>query len=170
MLIRDLNKQQSIHPYLMSWKDTSLQAGIMVRQCGSKSHKHPPPTKLWFSHLCQRVSYDYNNCYSKNLFNMSRNMGMLPVFWIMLCNQVPVPGQHAQVSGMVKMSWNCFLIKTFIQNWFTNFLFLDLRSTSGAWVFPHGLEWKLANFFKNHSQELGHVLQKTWVYIPGFWI
>ena len=47
MLIRDLNKQlsihPSIHPYLMSWKDTSLQAGIMVRQCGSESQSTLPP-------------------------------------------------------------------------------------------------------------------------------
>ena len=52
----------------------------MLRQRGSESHKHPPPTKLWFSRLCQRVSYDCNNCRSKNLFNISRNRGMLPVF------------------------------------------------------------------------------------------
>ena len=105
MLNTDINKRQSIHPSIPhELKRHRPASRNMVRQRGSESHKHPPPTKLWFSRLCQRVSYDYNNCHSKNLFNMSRNMGMLPVFWIMLYNQVPVPGQHAQVSGKVKMS------------------------------------------------------------------
>ena len=73
--LRQIRTETSFIPNKL--QNTDMQAGIWS---GSMAHKHPPPTQLWSSHLCQRVNYDYNNCRSKNLFNMSRNMGMLPVF------------------------------------------------------------------------------------------